>query len=56
MRRTVVKHVKKRANVDIEVISGDEEADLIFSNFNAADFDQGQGLTCTSMWGEAARN
>ena len=38
--KAVLKYVKKRANVNIEIISGDEEADLIFSNFNAADFDQ----------------
>ena len=46
---------EKRANVNIEIISGDEEADLIFSNFNAADFDQDKDYLYIDV-GEAARN
>lgn len=36
----VVKYIKKEANVKIEVISGKEEADLIFSNFAVQKLDK----------------
>lgn len=37
----VCRKVKKAANVDIKLISGDEEADLIFRNFSQAVMDPG---------------
>jgi exopolyphosphatase / guanosine-5'-triphosphate,3'-diphosphate pyrophosphatase len=38
--------IKREAKVNIELISGDEEADLIFGNFKSTDFDidKGQNL------------
>ena len=38
-RQLVIEHVKNQANIDIEVIDGDEEAQLIFSNFFTQDVD-----------------
>lgn len=38
-RKAVIKEVKKKTNIGIEVIDGDEEAELIFSNFFAQDID-----------------
>ena len=38
--KSVIKKVKKAANIDIEPISGDREAELIFGNFAEATMDE----------------
>ena len=53
--KSVIKKVKKAANINIEPISGDREAELIFDNFAQATMDE-RKTPCTSMWVEAARS
>ena len=42
--KSVIKKVKKAANIDIEPITGDREAELIFGNFAQATDGRTQGL------------
>ena len=39
--KDIVKRIRKQANVKVDIISGQEEADLIFGNFESGDFDAG---------------